>query len=218
MESSTAGPKTQRTSPRWGAVVLANNKFTVSQQSVRSTGSKGDLRPSEQQNNVKNIPACLCTGPNTVDPGLRHPEPLNARPLAPGARNTARGHSASAARNHLPQVPGLAGALSSVCSLHEMKGPAIWTVGQVGGPLEAQGPHHSSASPSNSCFCPTPCPAPASTGINLKSHPQYTSSFLDPVSESASWGLHPVSAGAPTGEEQTERRCAGRRGLLAAVL
>lgn len=218
MESGTAGPKTQRTSPKWGAVVLANNKFTVSQQSVRSTASKGDLRPSEEQNNVKNIPARLCTGPNTADPGLHHPEPLNAGSLAPGARNTARGHSASAAQNHLPQVPGLAGALSSVWSLHEMKGPALWTVGQVGGPLEVQGPHHSSTSPSNSCFCPTPPPTPASTGTNLKSRPQYTSSFLDHISESASWGLHLVSAGASTGEEQTERRCTRRRGLPATVL
>ena len=68
MESGTAGPKTQWTSPKWGAVALANNKFTVSQLCVRSSASKGDLRPSEQQNNVKSIPARLCTGPNTADP------------------------------------------------------------------------------------------------------------------------------------------------------
>lgn len=133
---------------------------------MRSTAGKGDLRPSEQQYNVENIPARLCTGPNTADPGLHHPEPLNAGPLAPGARNTARGHSASAAQNHLPQVPGLPGAPSSVWSLHKMKGPAIRTAGQVA--LEVQGPHHSSTSPSSSCFSPIP----ASTDINLKSCPK----------------------------------------------
>ena len=169
-------------------------------------------------NRLTSRASLLASAPAQIRRTLSHTEPLNAGPLAPGARNTARGHSASAAQNHLPQVPGLAGALSSVWSLHEMKGPAIWTAGQVGGPLEVQGPHHSSTSPSNSCFCPTPPPGPASTGINLKSRPQYTSSFLDAISESASWGLYLVSAGASTGEEHTERRCAGRRGLPATVL